>query len=302
MTRAFEGLCPHGLWWFHTPKARVIGKVFHDSQYSSRCSLVAYGDSLKSRTKMDQELEIVIFIDFPQAQRYCFPDSSEVFQTSFHKSPHTRKKPMNGVQIRAQLKGYFRCREVATNTISIITERALTLFLNNNERRNSEIRRPGGQSNSSRAERACSISLSSAPISCLPAFLHSCDELSDKPIRTSDFRKKTPVFQTMQQSLHTESEQKKPRRKDTPAIHIPPFIPGVLTEHLLQTSDIQEKPSEDGMVSQSHNPNLEQKKPRRKDTPALHAPHFASGTRLLRGERHKVILEDEEKEGENIPV
>ncbi|XP_039766008.1 protein phosphatase 1 regulatory subunit 17 [Ornithorhynchus anatinus] len=130
----------------------------------------------------------------------------------------------------------------------------------------------------------------------------SSDKLSDEPIRTGDRRKKTPEFQTMQHSLHTDSEQKKPRRKDTPAIHIPPFIPGVLTEHLLQTGDIQEKPSEDGMGSQGHKPDLEPKKPRRKDTPALHVPPFASGVRLLRGERHRVILEDDEKEGENIPV
>uniref|UniRef100_A0A6I8PMC5 Uncharacterized protein n=1 Tax=Ornithorhynchus anatinus TaxID=9258 RepID=A0A6I8PMC5_ORNAN len=80
------------------------------------------------------------------------------------------------------------------------------------------------------------------------------------------------------------------------------FPLGVLTEHLLQTGDIQEKPSEDGMGSQGHKPDLEPKKPRRKDTPALHVPPFASGVRLLRGERHRVILEDDEKEGENIPV
>uniref|UniRef100_A0A7N5JHF3 Protein phosphatase 1 regulatory subunit 17 n=1 Tax=Ailuropoda melanoleuca TaxID=9646 RepID=A0A7N5JHF3_AILME len=77
---------------------------------------------------------------------------------------------------------------------------------------------------------------------------------------------------------------------------------GVLSEHLIKRYDIQERHPKGKMSPALHNTDLEQKKPRRKDTPALHVSPFAAGVTLLRDERPKVIMEDDEKDGDKIAI
>ncbi|XP_004582445.2 protein phosphatase 1 regulatory subunit 17 isoform X1 [Ochotona princeps] len=128
------------------------------------------------------------------------------------------------------------------------------------------------------------------------------DDLSDQFIKDCDLKKKPRKGKNGQTTLNVESDQKKPRRKDTPALHIPPFIPGVISEHLIKRYDVQERHPKNKMSTAPHNADLDQQKPRRKDTPALHMSPFESGVRLLQEERPKVILEDDEKEGDKIAI
>ncbi|MBZ3887489.1 Protein phosphatase 1 regulatory subunit 17 [Sciurus carolinensis] len=77
---------------------------------------------------------------------------------------------------------------------------------------------------------------------------------------------------------------------------------GVISEHLIRRYDVQERHPKGKINPALHNSDLEQKKPRRKDTPALHVPPFAAGVRLLRDERPKAIVEDDEKDGDKIAI
>ncbi|XP_035554552.1 protein phosphatase 1 regulatory subunit 17 isoform X3 [Canis lupus baileyi] len=77
---------------------------------------------------------------------------------------------------------------------------------------------------------------------------------------------------------------------------------GVLSEHLIKSYDIQEIHPKGKMSPALHNSDLDQKKPRRKDTPALHVSPFAAGVTLLRDEGPKVIMEDDEKDGDKIAI
>ncbi|XP_014392471.1 PREDICTED: protein phosphatase 1 regulatory subunit 17 isoform X1 [Myotis brandtii] len=127
------------------------------------------------------------------------------------------------------------------------------------------------------------------------------DDLSDQFIKDCELTKKPRKGRNVQAALNIEADQRKPRRKDTPVPHIPPFRPGVFSEHLITRYEVQESHPKDKTSPALQNTDLEQKKPRRKDTPALHMSPFADVT-LLREERPKVILEDEEKDGDKIAI
>ncbi|XP_029334603.1 protein phosphatase 1 regulatory subunit 17 [Mus caroli] len=128
------------------------------------------------------------------------------------------------------------------------------------------------------------------------------DDLSDQFIKDCDLKKKPRKGKNVQATLNVESDQKKPRRKDTPAVHIPPFIPGVISEHLIKRYDVQERIPKAKSGPALHNNDMEQKRPRRKDTPALHMPPFVAGLTLLRDESAGVILEDEEMDGDKLAI
>uniref|UniRef100_A0A8D0V2E6 ITPR interacting domain containing 1 n=1 Tax=Sus scrofa TaxID=9823 RepID=A0A8D0V2E6_PIG len=119
--------------------------------------------------------------------------------------------------------------------------------------------------------------------------LSKSDDLSDQFFKDCDLKKKPRKGKNVQVTLNVESDQKKPRRKDTPALHIPPFIPGVLSEHLIKRYDVQERHPKGKTNPALHNTDLEQKKPRRKDTPALHVSPFASGKRAGTGHLRRML-------------
>uniref|UniRef100_A0A8C0ZTA6 Protein phosphatase 1 regulatory subunit 17 n=2 Tax=Castor canadensis TaxID=51338 RepID=A0A8C0ZTA6_CASCN len=128
------------------------------------------------------------------------------------------------------------------------------------------------------------------------------DDLSDQLIKDCDLKKKPRKGKNVQVTLNVDSDQKKPRRKDTPALHIPPFIPGMISEQLIKRYDVQERHPKGKTNPALHNTDVEQKKPRRKDTPAVHIPPFIAGVTLLRDERPRVIVEDDEKDGDKITI
>lgn len=63
----------------------------------------------------------------------------------------------------------------------------------------------------------------------------------------------------------------------------------MLSEHVIERYEVQERQPKGTMSPALHNTDLEQKKPRRKDTPALHMSPFAAGKRAGAGHLQGVV-------------
>ncbi|XP_053569029.1 protein phosphatase 1 regulatory subunit 17 [Bombina bombina] len=92
------------------------------------------------------------------------------------------------------------------------------------------------------------------------------DNLSEQLMRSCDIQMNSKKGKPIHVSQ--EMENKQPRRKDTPALHKPPFMPD-FSQRLLKNYDSQEMAQKNKHIASSLN-EKEMRKPRRKDTPALH--------------------------------
>ncbi|NXY61267.1 PPR17 phosphatase, partial [Callaeas wilsoni] len=107
------------------------------------------------------------------------------------------------------------------------------------------------------------------------------EDLSEQLIKSCHLKKHPGKDKTLTASQKTEQEQKKPKRKDTPALHTPPSLTvSDSSDNLLKRYGIIEKSQRERVSPVSQITELEQKKPRRKDTPAIHIPPLIIGKKL----------------------
>ncbi|CAJ0964680.1 unnamed protein product, partial [Ranitomeya imitator] len=104
--------------------------------------------------------------------------------------------------------------------------------------------------------------------------------LSEQLIRKCDIQMKVRKGKTALASQKNEIDLKQPRRKDTPALHKPPFTPD-FSELLLKRFDEVEKQQKNMQIPSVLNKDPELRKPKRKDTPALHTSPLIPGTIAL---------------------
>ncbi|XP_030061529.1 protein phosphatase 1 regulatory subunit 17 isoform X2 [Microcaecilia unicolor] len=101
------------------------------------------------------------------------------------------------------------------------------------------------------------------------------DDLSEQLIKNCDVESNQRTSKNFQ---NPDQELKKPKRKDTPALPMPPFIPSTFPDSERQTRicNTQMNPQKGKVSPDSQSSEEQLKKPRRKDTPALHLPPLIS--------------------------